>query len=141
MTQLTFVAVYGTLRQGNGNHRLISRSESAEFIGTGKLTTPATMFTNGGFPYLSFLDTLNPTVCPTVEVYAVDAECLRDLDRLEGYPGWYDRSEVQVKLENLSVLEVGPAIVTALVYHQDKDFSDHLPVVESGDWMEGRRRA
>ncbi len=138
MINKTLVCVYGTLRQGNGNHVLIARSKTAEFLGTGILTTPATMFTNGGFPYLSFLEELNPTVCPTVEVYAVDDACLKSLDQLEGYPGWYDRKEVQVLVEETA----SDRIVSALIYFQNRDFrKDGLAIIESGDWMEGRRRA
>lgn len=138
MSNKTLVAVYGTLRQGNGNHRLISQYDSSEFLGEGIIPKRATMFSNGGFPYLSFDAGDKPQMYPTVEVYAVDDDCLADLDCLEGYPGWYDRSKVDVILftnEN----NLANRTVTAFVYHQDKDFD--LPVIESGDWMEGRRRA
>lgn len=124
------IAVYGSLRQGMGNHRLMGNST---LIGKGLMVDRATMFSNGGFPILSFsIQQEKPILA---EVYQVDdPRTQQDLDRLEGYPEWYTRTEREFILHDGST-------VTAWIYHQDKDFRERLPVVESGDWVEYRMRA
>lgn len=118
------VAVYGSLRQTMGNHSLMN---GAEFVGTAKLMDDATLFSFGGFPVVSFAVAKSEPI--TVEIYDVtEPQQMRRLDALEGYPDWYNRTERQFQLEDGST-------VTAWIYHQDKDFSDKLPVVETGDWV------
>lgn len=119
------VGVYGTLRQGNGNHRLL---ENAQLIGSGFLEESATMYSNGGFPILSF-DPEVPRFGPIrVELYEVsDQRTMDRLDSLEGYPQWYNRTEREFKLDDGRTM-------TAWIYHQDKAFE--LPIIESGDWQQ-----
>lgn len=124
------VAVYGSLRKDMGNHRLM---DGSEFIGKGILQDGSTMFSSGGFPILSFALTKSEPVL--VELYNVDnPRNMMMLDRLEGYPDWYNRTERQFKMEDGSMM-------TAWIYHQDRDFTERLPVVESGDWVKYRMSA
>lgn len=124
------VAVYGSLRKGMGNHGLMGDSQC---IGQALMVDPATMFSNGGFPILSFSVKQEKPIL--AEIYEVDSpQIMQRLDRLEGYPEWYNRTEKEFIMQDGST-------VTAWIYHQDKDFTERLPVVASGDWVEYRMRA
>lgn len=115
-----YVAVYGTLLSGFGNNWLL---RDAVRLDEGKSMFWGTMYSNGGFPILS-LD--EPTSLIDVEVYRVDTlEIMEGLDMLEGYPGWYDRTQKTFKMNNGEEIK-------AWIYHQDKAFN--MPVVESGSW-------
>lgn len=117
-----YVAVYGTLLQGFHNNQLFQDSVK---LGAGQSLFWGTMYSNGGFPILS-LD--EPTSLVTVEVYRVDsAEVMEDLDCLEGFPDWYNRTMKTFKMDNGEEIK-------AWIYHQDKAFP--LPVVESGSWAQ-----
>jgi gamma-glutamylcyclotransferase (GGCT)/AIG2-like uncharacterized protein YtfP len=84
----TLVAVYGSLKAGFGNHRLLSESELA-FKG---MTTPEfRMLDLGSYPGI-----VEGEFQVDVEVYEVDEETFSRLDRLEGYPSFYDRKKVEV---------------------------------------------
>jgi gamma-glutamylcyclotransferase (GGCT)/AIG2-like uncharacterized protein YtfP len=114
------VAVYGSLRQGLGNHRILGASK---LVGT-TLTPPDwELFSLGGFPGIR--KGSNRVV---VEVYHVTEESVADrLDSLEGYRGpdhphnFYGKEVVKT--------EAGDAeIYTLLKGHEES------PIVESGDW-------
>lgn len=124
MTDKTKVAVYGTLRQGEGNHALLERSEGVTYLGTTTLKPEWKMLSLGGFPAL--IRCADCTASPVVEVYEVPNEVLEGpLDMLEGYPGWYTRQLVPT--------EYGMAWL--YFFPEDADVSD-LPVIEGGDWVE-----
>lgn len=117
------VVVYGTLRSGHYNNRLM---ETSDFISKVRLNEKATMYSNGGFPILSFAETGNETEI-VGELYEVpEGQAMARLDALEGYPRWYNRTEREFTTESGDT-------VTAWIYHQDHIFND-LQVVESGDW-------
>lgn len=120
--ELTTVLSYGTLRKGFHNHYLLY---SSQFIGEGTLLRKGTMYVTmgGGFPILSFSPSSSHTI--TVEAYKVNKLTLSNLDRLEGYPNWYTRTEEEVMLKN-------GTIIKGWIYHQDEQ--EGLQVVESGDW-------
>jgi len=108
------VGVYGTLRKGYGNHRLL---ESSEFLGNAKLR--GTMYSLGPFPAIS----VHGNTDLHLELYQVDAPTLRNLDGLEGHPHFYQRQKVETS--------GGPA----WVYTMDHDDTLSLhKVVTSGDW-------
>ena len=98
------VFVYGTLKRGYGNHRLL---ETAKFIGPA--TTIAKMVMIGkhaAFPYLLGYSYEFPTMeghRVKGEVYEVDDATLAMLDTLEGYPSHYDKDDIYV---NLSVSNI-----------------------------------
>lgn len=88
------VAVYGTLKAGYGNHRVIESPET-KFISLG-VTEPSYKMISlgGGFPGLIPGD--NQIL---VEVYEVPLSLLVGrLDRLEGYPHMYGRSVVPITI-------------------------------------------
>lgn len=115
-----FVAVYGTLLSDFHNNYLL---QDSPMISDAKSLFWGTMYSNGGFPILS-LD--EPASLIKVELYRVTSqEVMDDLDSLEGFPGWYDRS-----IRTFTTMEGEK--VKAWIYHQDKALP--LPVVESGCW-------
>lgn len=112
------VAVYGSLRKGLHNHRLLTTSE---MIGTDELEN-FSMFSLGPFPFITPEEAENKIA---VEVYEVNEEVFASLDRLEGYPSFYNRQEVDTKHGK------------CWIYFMEKDtsYGKHIPV-ESGDWKE-----
>lgn len=115
----TKVAVYGTLRAGFGNHRLL---EGSTFLGEGNTIDGFTMRARG-IPYVS----KNGDTNIKVEVYSVDDVTLEDLDSLEGHPNWYRREEVDIKLDNGKNEK-------AWMYLMEERAVDGVSVVPSGDY-------
>lgn len=88
----TLLFVYGTLRRGGANH---ARLAAARFVGEGVTAARHALFV-GSFPYLA----TGPAVHRVRgEVYAVDADTLAVLDRMEGHPTWYERRPVAIVLD------------------------------------------
>lgn len=106
------VAVYGSLRQRMGNHRLLTTSK---YLGT-TVVDGWDLYDLGAFPAIT------PGELPlTVEVYEVDDVVFASLDRLEGYPSFYDRKLIST--------EYGDAWV--YYFHS----APNAPQVPSGDWV------
>jgi gamma-glutamylcyclotransferase (GGCT)/AIG2-like uncharacterized protein YtfP len=108
------VFVYGTLRSGHSNHRLLS---GCRLIGPHTTAPLYTMLNLGAYPGV-VTDGRNAIVG---EVYAVSPRRLVQLDRLEGYPRLYDR--------RLIPTTYGPAWM--YLYLQPHR---HFGRVPSGDW-------
>lgn len=87
-----FVAVYGTLKRGFGNHRLLA-VDGAEFVDTGKTAERYPLLVNG-LPYLHKVPGVGHNV--RVEVYSVDDPTMATLDRLEGHPNFYCREQIDI---------------------------------------------
>ena len=120
------VAVYGSLRKGLGNHRVLGDSK---LVSTG-IVQGFGMYSMGGFPALTTLANKTDVV---VEVYEVDNDTMRRLDRLEGYPHFYNRVPVPIHLnEGEDGVE---SYLTAWIYFIDDKFPEKS-FVESGDWVE-----
>lgn len=113
------VFVYGTLKQGHGNHRVLGDSP---LLTTAKTSANYTMFNTGGFPAVI------PEGTTTIqgEVYEVDETTFPRLDRLEGYPRMYDR-------EVITVTDDEGQQHDAWIYLWQYDHS-RLPVIEKGEW-------
>lgn len=93
MSKLVFV--YGTLKRGHGNNRLL---QSAKFIGEA-VTCEDTflMYSNGGFPYVL----KNGKFFVKGEVFEVtDKTTESNLDFLEGVPNHYVHHPVSVRLKD-----------------------------------------
>lgn len=110
------VCVYGTLRAGCGNHRLLA---GADFLGEVRLSG-WDMYSFGGFPGV-----IRGDGEIVAEVYEVNRATMARLDQLEGYPGWYSRSKI-------------PAVINgrgAWIYHFESVADvDGRRRVASGDW-------
>ena len=115
------VFCYGSLMRGFGNHRLL---ESSDYIGDAVTEPKYTLLHLGGFPGV----VADGDTSITGEVYDVDAPTLRNLDRLEGHPNFYERQTIQVRR--------GPTVETVQIYllpmHWLEDGRN--VVIASGDW-------
>jgi gamma-glutamylcyclotransferase (GGCT)/AIG2-like uncharacterized protein YtfP len=118
------VAVYGSLREGLGNHVCLTEY-GAEKLGVHVLeeTEGYRMVSLGGFPAVLPADDALQTPI-TIEVYRVNDQCLQILDSLEGHPDWYRRERVET-----------PWKKAWMYVMQDSDYADHNPV-DSGDWLD-----
>lgn len=96
------VAVYGTLKRGYGNHRLL---ETSKFLGTDRIEG-FDMYNlySGGFPgilHSKSVRSVENTIF--IEVFEVDEDTFMRLDCLEGYDedepteGLYDREQVMTQ--------------------------------------------
>lgn len=113
------VAVYGSLRKGLHNHRVLGDSK---LITTG-LVKGFGMYSLGAYPALSLQCPIKTDV--VVEVYEVVGGTMNSLDMLEGYPSFYTRK--------LCVIETTNGDVEAWVYFI-KDLLNE-EIVECGDWV------
>jgi len=88
------VAVYGTLKWGYGNHRLL---ENSQLVGDGR-TKDLYPLEVSGLPYLH--DEQHEGHQVEVEVYDVDDTTLEWLDSLEGHPNFYRRKQIPISMED-----------------------------------------
>ena len=120
------VSCYGSLRRGMGNHKYYL-SES-EYKGTFTTEPEYTLHSLSAYPGLK----QNGNHSVVMEVYEVDEDTLKNLNRLEGYrPGetstFYDRIEIDTPW--------GKAFTYIYVNELSKD-----SIVESGDWCEFKNK-
>lgn len=123
------IAVYGTLRKGYGNHRVLGNSK---FIGSGRTVDKYKLTANG----IPFVNKNEPVSNVKVEVYSVTPEQLPTVDALEGYDpkrheeSWYKRTPINVKLENGETIE-------ASIYFSDRNAET---LIETGDYEDYRQK-
>jgi gamma-glutamylcyclotransferase (GGCT)/AIG2-like uncharacterized protein YtfP len=123
-------AVYGTLRQNNGNHRCI---EGATYLGKHVTEPNFIMYGRGkSFPIVVPKKEHSelPASAITIEVYETDnPEIIDDVNSLEGYTGirnnphnWYDTVDVATPWGTANMF----------VMH-NYEGSPHS-IIETGDW-------
>ncbi|NNC15185.1 gamma-glutamylcyclotransferase [Corallococcus exiguus] len=112
----TRVFVYGTLLEGEPNHRML---HCARLVVPAQTLPHFTLYDCGPFPALASAG--HHTVGG--EVYEVDAPTLAALDRLEGHPHFYQRSPITLD---------GGARVEAYLFPAARLVG--RPTIESGNW-------
>lgn len=117
-------AVYGTLKRGFGNNRLL---RDAIFLGEHTTEPKYTMYSAGGFPIVK----TGGQTAIKCELFATDnKDIIEDVNSLEGYRGkndpnnWYDRMTIETKH--------GPAEM--FVMHKTGNERPSA-VVETGEWQ------
>ena len=115
------VAVYGSLRKKQSNYEY--HLSNSTYKGTFTTEPEYTMHSLSYYPGLK----LNGNTSIVMEVYEVDEETLKNLNRLEGYypkekSTFYDRIEIDTPW--------GKAFTYIYVNELSKD-----SIVESGDWV------
>jgi len=105
------VAVYGTLKQGHGNHDRYL--DDSYYTGSG-ITADKLPLIIHGLPYLLKEPGRGHRV--EVEVYQVTAATLRALDGLEGHPQWYRRELTTIELDSGGSIEAWVYFMTDLSY-------------------------
>ena len=96
------IAVYGSLRDGMYNHRLLE-NEGAQLINKEIISVPFKMIPYSSFPAL-IPDKENHDVL--MEIYAVNDNVYRNVEILEGYPTFYDKEAVVDSLGNVAEVYV-----------------------------------
>ena len=116
---MTTVFVYGTLRKGMSNHHLLKDSK---YLGEFRQNVGFDMVDLGAFPALVPYSGEFPLPV-TLEAYEVDDSTLQSLDRLEGYPSFYNRKLINVK------------DINGYVYYLN-DNKYNYKHIKNGDWLE-----
>ena len=120
------VACYGSLRTGQSNFSVNARAGGVS-IGEGwtKENYDLHRYNGAYFPSVSLSH--NKSAHPVrVEVFETTKEGLNGpYDRLEGYPSFYNRTEVPITLDS------GEEVL-AWIYHIDEPLVER---VEHGDWV------
>jgi gamma-glutamylaminecyclotransferase len=107
----TYLAVYGTLKEGEGNHYILNDSE---LIGCGETVNKFPMEDTGAYPIA--YDNKGVGHNLQVEVYIVKDEHVQDaVDNLEGHPSWYKRQKTTIMLDD------GQRLIT-WIYLQPKTY-------------------
>lgn len=92
--RLTTVGVYGTLKQGRGNHSLLQHVEKhsdAWLVAGHRLY-------ESGIPFVVEDDSGDYEI--KLEIYKVDDKTLQNLDWLEGHPEFYERKQKEITLDD-----------------------------------------
>lgn len=128
------VFVYGSLKQGRGNHRLLEKSK---FLGRCYIEGPHVMVSLGGYPGLVREESLASRKI-VGEVYQINEETLQSLDWLEGHPRYYERKKVETPFKNAWVYYLPPAYLT-------QKYPDAGPIWQSSEeeraWFAGADNA
>ena len=126
------IAVYGSLKKGFHNHRLI---EASTFIKEAVVELPYKMISLGGFPGLiqdevkedkvSELEVLNCNLNPIhIEIYEVDDQTYKSVERLEGYPRFYDKHIFEFEGDQLEIY----------VLNENNKKYNNCKLIEGGNW-------
>lgn len=125
------VFVYGTLRQGQHNHRLLATSPQV-----GRAFTFGKLVDLGSIPALVELGGADRV---HGEVYIVSDKTLENLDRLEGYYGpdvmarnFYNRVSINAFIEGDTMAKSRECFTYYIPKRDDRTYN-YIP---TGDWVE-----
>ena len=93
------VFVYGSLKQGLGNHGYLT-ALGGEFVGYDTISGPFSMVSLGGFPATCVN---GKVLCDPVygQVFKISQKALDALDALEGHPRWYRREKLRTDIQDV----------------------------------------
>lgn len=117
------VAVYGSLKQGFYNHKLLD-NHNAKLLG--EETIPYWLMLNIGY-FPAIIPTMNVSDTILIEVYETNASALKSLDRLEGVESnHYERFKVNTKFGDAYIYVYHPRSLDSLLYsrHAAKIMND-----------------
>lgn len=113
------VFVYGTLKKGHGNHRLLRGSQQ---LGRCYVEGPFKLHDLGAFPAVVRAEEVGRVFG---EVYLINTEVLASLDLLEGYPTFYTREKVATPHGKAWMYYLNP---------RSMRHDQRLPEIEGGVW-------
>lgn len=91
MSKTNNVFVYGTLKKGDTRRGLDRWATGVAFVGPAVTSKSSySLYSLGAFPAVE----LNGNSQISGEVWSVDDTTLEDLDRIEGYPDFYKRTQI-----------------------------------------------
>lgn len=119
------IAVYGSLRTGMYNHSLLE-NEGANLVSTETLNVPYKMIPYSSFPAL-IPDNQNNNIL--MEIYEVNDTVYRRVERLEGYPSFYDKAT--------TTDSAGDTVEFYIIHDNDHRLSNrYLDVENIEDWKD-----
>lgn len=125
MKKTEYYFVYGTLKRGHGNNRILAESKTAKYIEDASTNSSYTMVSLGGFPGVTY----GGNTSIKGEIWSVsDEETKTRLDRLEGYRVG-DSSSLYFKRK----IKIGKRLVNIYLFN-DKRFGFKDNKIESGTW-------
>ncbi len=113
-----FIAAYGTLRNGERNARFCKRAVSRR-----EAAAVGTLY-DTGWEFLAFVPEGDTLV--SVELIEIPIPDWADVDRLEGYPRFYDRKLMDFELPDGEIIQAWIYIMNEL--------PPQAKVIPSGDW-------
>lgn len=123
MSKTQKIAVYGTLRKDQSNHRLL---KNAKYLGEFESKPIFNMYSIGdSFPGI----TLGGHTSVTMEVYEVDEKTAAKVDSLEGYSALRENNDFYDK----KLIHTPYGEVSFYTYEAD---TTNLNIIKSGDWAE-----
>lgn len=120
------IFVYGSLKEGFGNHRILGNAVKRC---NGITLEKFTMLDLGSFPGVI----LEPTSLISGEVYDVTEDIFNRVERLEGYPSFYNRKEVGIRLNPSTSFESTELID---MYYLENSYHDSNQIIQDGIWLE-----
>jgi len=124
------VAVYGTLKRGYGNHRVMEM-DGGTFVAEALTVQPYKMYGGYGFPRV--VDELrDDNIQVTVEVF--ECEDVKHMDRLEGHPHFFERKEIDVYVPGMD----GEEVMTAWMYFHPPISNGNAELQANGNWKGGQ---
>lgn len=110
------IAVYGSLRKGLHNHRVLRNSK---LLSTEVVNIPWRMISLQSYPGLvPSIENKNIVV----ELYEVSDDVYKNVEFLEGYPSYYQKAIISTSLGEVEV------------YVLEQGYANY-PLVENGDWV------
>jgi gamma-glutamylcyclotransferase (GGCT)/AIG2-like uncharacterized protein YtfP len=126
------ITVYGSLLEGLGNWKWHLDNKESKKLGEHVLEGPFQMISLGGFPGLIIDEDADNKIF--VETYEVSDGVFKSVERLEGYPNFYDRYPIETPFGNSEVY--------VLANCSYKNYNHPVPEDENGviNWKKYREK-